>query len=59
MIERSTDSQFDGSDRDAVITAIPNVRAEELVEVIRNGLDRQRCIIRTLSSSFSRRDKQM
>ena len=30
---------------DAVITAIPKDRAEELVEVIRNGMDRQREVL--------------
>ena len=31
-----------GANEDAVITAIPKDKAEDLVEVIRNGMDRQR-----------------
>jgi len=39
MIEKLTGSEYG---EDTVITAIPKDKAQELVEVIRNGVDRQR-----------------
>jgi Bacterial PH domain/Short C-terminal domain len=46
MIEKLTGSEYDsvnsGTGEDTVITAIPKDKAQELVEVIRNGVDRQR-----------------
>jgi hypothetical protein len=46
MIEKLTGSEYDsvnsGTGENTVITAIPKDKAQELVEVIRNGVDRQR-----------------
>jgi Bacterial PH domain/Short C-terminal domain len=46
MIEKLTGSEYGGGNsgtgEDTVITAIPKDKAQELVEVIRNGVDRQR-----------------
>jgi hypothetical protein len=41
LIEKMSGTEF-GPNEDAVITAIPKDKAEDLVEVIRNGMDRQR-----------------
>jgi PH (Pleckstrin Homology) domain-containing protein/putative oligomerization/nucleic acid binding protein len=41
LIEKMAGTEFSPNE-DAVITAIPKDRAEDLVEVIRNGMDRQR-----------------
>jgi hypothetical protein len=41
LIEKMSGTGF-GANEDAVITAIPKDKAEDLVEVIRNGMDRQR-----------------
>ena len=41
MIERLTGTEYNGGE-EAVITAIPKDKAEELLEVIRNGMDMQR-----------------
>jgi hypothetical protein len=48
MIERPAGTEYNGSGEEAVITAIPKDKAEELLEVIRNGMDIQR---ETLSTS--------
>src|ERR1051326_3137876 len=43
LIEKMSGTEFGSTDNeDAVITAIPKDKAEDLVEVIRNGMDRQR-----------------
>jgi hypothetical protein len=44
MIEKLTGSEYSDSDNseNTVITAIPKDKAQDLVEVIRNGVDRQR-----------------
>jgi Bacterial PH domain/Short C-terminal domain len=43
LIEKMSGTEFDSTNNeDAVITAIPKDKAEDLVEVIRNGMDRQR-----------------
>jgi hypothetical protein len=41
MIEKLTGNEY-GNSEDTVITAIPKDKAQDLVEVIRNGMDRQR-----------------
>jgi Bacterial PH domain len=41
MIEKLTGNEYRDSE-DTVITAIPKDKAQDLVEVIRNGMDRQR-----------------
>jgi PH (Pleckstrin Homology) domain-containing protein/putative oligomerization/nucleic acid binding protein len=41
LIEKMAGTEFSPNE-DAVITAIPKDKAEDLVEVIRNGMDRQR-----------------
>lgn len=41
LIEKMSGTEFSPNE-DAVITAIPKDKAEDLVEVIRNGMDRQR-----------------
>jgi hypothetical protein len=41
MIEKLTGNEYDDSE-DTVITAIPKDKAQDVVEVIRNGMDRQR-----------------
>ncbi len=41
MIEKLTGNEY-GDSEDTVITAIPKDKAQDLVEVIRNGMDRQR-----------------
>ena len=42
-IEKLTGNEYDNGDsEDTVITAIPKDKAQDLVEVIRNGMDRQR-----------------
>jgi PH (Pleckstrin Homology) domain-containing protein/putative oligomerization/nucleic acid binding protein len=41
LIEKMAGAEF-GANEEAVITAIPKDKAEDLVEVIRNGMDRQR-----------------
>ena len=41
MIEKLTGTEYNGGE-EAVITAIPKNKAEELLEVIRNGMDMQR-----------------
>jgi hypothetical protein len=43
LIEKMSGTEFGSTNNeDAVITAIPKDKAEDLVEVIRNGMDRQR-----------------
>src|SRR5919202_4816052 len=45
MLEKLTGNQYDassGDSEDTVITAIPKDKAQDLVEVIRNGMDGQR-----------------
>jgi hypothetical protein len=43
MIEKLTGNEYDsGNSEDTVITAIPKDKAQDLVEVVRNGIDRQR-----------------
>jgi Short C-terminal domain len=44
MIEKLTGNEYSDSDKseNTVITAIPKDKAQDLVEVIRNGMDRQR-----------------
>jgi Bacterial PH domain/Short C-terminal domain len=42
MIEKLTGSEYDSDTGDTVITAIPKDKAQDLVEVVRNGVDRQR-----------------
>jgi hypothetical protein len=42
MIEKLTGGEYDSDTGDTVITAIPKDKAQDLVEVIRNGVDRQR-----------------
>ena len=41
LIEKMAGAEF-GANEEAAITAIPKDKAEDLVEVIRNGMDRQR-----------------
>lgn len=41
LIEKMAGAEF-GANEEAMITAIPKDKAEDLVEVIRNGMDRQR-----------------
>jgi hypothetical protein len=42
-IEKLTGNEYDNGDsEDTVITAIPKDKAQDLVEVVRNGMDRQR-----------------
>lgn len=41
LLEKMSGTGF-GANEDAVVTAIPKDKAEDLVEVIRNGIDRQR-----------------
>src|SRR5207248_2233950 len=41
VIEKMSGTEL-GANEDAVITAIPKDKAEDLVEVIRNGMDKQR-----------------
>ena len=40
LIEKLTGNEYDSED--TVITAIPKDKAQDLVEVVRNGIDRQR-----------------
>ena len=49
MIEKLTGSEYSDAG-DTVITAIPKDKAQDLVEVIRNGMDRQRECISNPSS---------
>jgi hypothetical protein len=45
MIEKLTGSEYGGGNsggEDTIITAIPKDKAQDLVEVVRNGMDRQR-----------------
>jgi hypothetical protein len=42
MIEKLAGTEYNGGEEAAVITAIPKDKAEELLEVIRNGMDMQR-----------------
>jgi hypothetical protein len=42
IIERLAGTEYNGGEEAAVITAIPKDKAEELLEVIRNGMDMQR-----------------
>ena len=43
MIEKLTGNEYDSGDSDdTVITAIPKDKAQDQVEVVRNGIDRQR-----------------
>jgi Bacterial PH domain len=42
MIEKLDGIEYNGGEEAAVITAIPKDKAEELLEVIRNGMDMQR-----------------
>ena len=42
MIEKLAGIEYNGGEEAAVITAIPKDKAEELLEVIRNGMDMQR-----------------
>ena len=43
LIEKMSGTEFGSTNNEvAVITAIPKDKAEDLVEVIRNGMDRQR-----------------
>ena len=42
IIEKLAGTGYNGSGEEAVITAIPKDKAEELLEVIRNGMDMQR-----------------
>ena len=41
--------EYDGGEEAAVITAIPKDKAEELPEVIRNGMNLQRSILLSTS----------
>ena len=42
MIEKLAGTVYNGGGEEAVITAIPNDKADEFLEVIRNGMDMQR-----------------
>jgi hypothetical protein len=42
VIEKLDGTEYNGGEEAAVITAIPKDKAEELLEVIRNGMDMQR-----------------
>jgi PH (Pleckstrin Homology) domain-containing protein/putative oligomerization/nucleic acid binding protein len=50
LIERMSGTGS-GANEDAVITAIPKDKAEDLVEVIRNGMDKQREVYQPQHSS--------
>jgi PH (Pleckstrin Homology) domain-containing protein/putative oligomerization/nucleic acid binding protein len=49
LIEKMSGTNL-GASEDAVITAIPKDKAEDLVEVIRNGMDKQREVSQQLPS---------
>ena len=56
MIEKLAGIEYNGGEEAAVITAIPKDKAEELLEVIRNGMDMQREVYYQLQ--MSRQHKQ-
>ena len=55
LIEKMSGTEFGSTNNeDAVITVIPKDKAEDLVEVIRNGMDRQREVYHQRATSASR-----
>jgi hypothetical protein len=62
MIEKLTGNEYDNGDsEDTVITAIPKDKTQDVVEVIRNGMDRQREVYQQQpqpNNRFSRRRRR-